>query len=566
MDISLEYATDGTVCARRPGVAVRHECRPHRQGREGTGPFARGAFRVAKSVGRGQAAVQRRFENEIEDEDRLDSECCLPFTVGGQVVTVCRASEVPDFVDDWIWKGRVRSGHVTAIVGPRGAAKSLLVAEIAARLSNGEPWPDDPAAPSTMAETLIITGEDEVANEIKPRLRAAGADLTNIHLADFRQYDGTPGRITINAINKLIDTLELGNLKLIVIDPFGNLVGQRKEHREEVRTLLHQLKRLASALGLAIILVNATDAVGSAKTGRNDVDVVSFLHAGARAVWTVDEDPAQPGRYLWLCARNNLAGGRTGLAFRIDRDSGRIAWETEPVELRPDDVQPTHRRATKVACAGDWLRGYLHGGARTSLDVQRDAALAGISRGVLYDAKGRLGVLSAKTTDTADGPWDWSLPDWCRHEKPCNLPQDSKISTAVALLSEAIHRTENGGEERAAAERAGSAAVDGGSASPPAPPFREQTVSPDGLLPQPETSMNGLRRGPVEDSPQRSPDRRKDVRKPHAPRSARRKSREDSKISGSSAVQRPLRVDIVRPSWITGEYVDPRLEGSGPLR
>lgn len=522
---------------------------------------------MANSVAGRKAAVQRRLTNEIEDKEQLEEECGLPFTVGGQFVTVCRASDVPDFKDDWIWNGRVRSGHVTAIVGPRGTAKSLLIAEIAARLSNGDPWPDDPSTPSEMAETLIITGEDEVANEIKPRLRAAGADLTNIHLADFRRYDGTPGRITIDAVNKLIDTIELGNLKLIVIDPFGNLVGERKEHREnEVRTLLHQLKRLASAMGLAIILVNSTDKVSAVKTGRSGVDVVSFLHAGARAVWSVDEDPAEPGRYLWLCARNNLAAGRTGLAFRVEGGSGRIAWESEPVELRPDDVQPTNRRATKVARAGDWLRGYLHGAARTSLDVQRDAALAGISRGALYDAKGRLGVLSVKTTDTADGPWDWSLPAWCLREEQCDLPQDSNISNIVAPLGAAVHRMDDPGEVRAAEDRAGSAVVEGGSASLPAPPLIEQPVSTSGLPLEQGAATRGQRRGRDEEGPQRPPERRKDVRNPQSPRSERRKSREHSKISGSSTFRTPPLADIVRPAWMTGEYMDPRLEGAGPLR
>ena len=61
--------------------------------------------------------------------------CYVPLWAGGPAARVCRASEVPDLAGGWIWTGRLPTGHVTAIVGPRGAGKSYLIAEIAARIS-----------------------------------------------------------------------------------------------------------------------------------------------------------------------------------------------------------------------------------------------------------------------------------------------------------------------------------------------------------------------------------------------------------------------------------------------
>lgn len=131
--------------------------------------------------------------------------------------------------------------------------------------------------------------------------------------------------------------------------------------------------------------------------------------------------------------------GQLSLGFRIEGEPERIFWDPEPVELRADDFQPVNRRITKVARAGGWLRGHLREGSRTALEVQRDAALAGITCGALYDAKRRLGVHSDKETHTANGGWRWSLPAWCaEEEEKRDWPEESKIR---ARLAEALRRS-----------------------------------------------------------------------------------------------------------------------------
>ena len=171
-----------------------------------------------------KVADARDVEGRLEhDED--EQACYVPLWAGGPRTRVYRASEVPDLDDDWIWTGRLQTGHVTALVGPKGAGKSFLIAEIAARLSNGDPWPDDPLTPCEMAETLIITGEDEIPTVIKRRLRKCNADLENVHVVDFRDEDGTPGVITAEVVEEMADSLH--GLKLIVIDPIDDFLGTR---------------------------------------------------------------------------------------------------------------------------------------------------------------------------------------------------------------------------------------------------------------------------------------------------------------------------------------------------
>lgn len=385
--------------------------------------------------------------------DHLDDEgaCFVPLRAGGPLTRIYCAADVPERETEWVWQDRVPIGHVTAIVGPRGTGKSYLVAEMAARLSKGDPWPDDPQTEGDVAETLIITAEEDIATDILPRLRACGADLSNVHVVDFRDTDGKSGTLTGEVIEEMADHLH--GLKLIVIDPFAKLIGDGIERRVgDLKTLLDQLAAIAARRGVGIVLVNASDKVSAGKAPRCGVDVLPFLDASARAIWTVEEDPGQAGRLLWLPSRVNVGPGREGLAFRIDGAPRKVVWDPEPVALRADDFKPAaQRRMTKVAAAANWLQAFLATGSRPSADVREASALAGISRGSLYEAKSRLGILSVKETDTPNGSWSWRLV-----KEPPLSPEDSNVLMRfVAGLGKALH-------EQLAAE-----AIDAGSRTAP---------------------------------------------------------------------------------------------------
>jgi hypothetical protein len=358
-----------------------------------------------------------------------------PTTFDRLLKRIRSADEWPEVALRWLWPGRVPMGQVTAMIGPRGAAKSYLIAEIAARLSNGDPWPDQPDIGQEPAEALILSAEDDLDGMIKPRLRACGADLNKVRVLDTRidAEDDEPAELSVALVEAIADRFP--NVKLIVVDPFAELLARRNDRRyADVKDLLDQLARFAERRGIAVILVNATDKVSRGRTWQHGVDVLPFLEAGTRAVWTLEPDPGEVGRFYWLNARANHAGrrGREGLAFTIDEASGKVAWDPEPIDVRPDDFKPAaHARVTKVARAAAWLRGYLAGGPRPAADVLRDAALAGLPHGALHEAKRRLGIVSNKTA-TANGGWVWSMTE--RAETQSRMDSQPSAPCAAAEL------------------------------------------------------------------------------------------------------------------------------------
>jgi AAA domain-containing protein len=58
--------------------------------------------------------------------------------------------------------------------------KSLLAIDIAAHVSTGQPMPGD--STGKLGSVILIAPEDSAADTIKPRVAAAGGDLSRIHL------------------------------------------------------------------------------------------------------------------------------------------------------------------------------------------------------------------------------------------------------------------------------------------------------------------------------------------------------------------------------------------------
>ena len=56
----------------------------------------------------------------------------------------------------------------------------------------GSPWPDD--APSERGSVLIISGEDDPADTIRPRLNAHHADVLRVHLLSMVRRIGEDGK------------------------------------------------------------------------------------------------------------------------------------------------------------------------------------------------------------------------------------------------------------------------------------------------------------------------------------------------------------------------------------
>ncbi|HUT37553.1 MAG TPA: hypothetical protein VNE39_29000, partial [Planctomycetota bacterium] len=136
--------------------------------------------------------------------------------------------------------------------------------------------------------------------------------------------------------------------------------------------------------------------------------------AASRAVWAVGQDRREPGRMLLLPVKCNLAGGVTGLAYRIVGSAGDasvpvLAWEPEAVTATAEEAFGVTRRApTLCEQAQAWIAGLLCRGPLLAQEVEERARGAGFSSETLRRARRALGVVAYHKG--FGSPWVWGLP------------------------------------------------------------------------------------------------------------------------------------------------------------
>jgi hypothetical protein len=322
----------------------------------------------------------------------------------------------------WLGRGYVPLGAVTLLVGDGGLGKSTLALELAARLTRGQVAGDLYGTPAAVA---VATAEDAVAEVVRPRAEAAGADLDLVHVVTVER-DGTPaGLLVPDDAGALRAVLREHRVRLLVIDPlvafFPETVNAHRD--QDVRRALVPLVQLAEADDLAVVAVVHLNKGESARIATRINASVGF-HNAARSVLLVGPDPAdrEGATRVLVHAKCNLGEKQSSFRFRIEpravvagdqtiKTSG-IVWCGKAVGVSSAEVlsTPEPERDSAIAEAVAWLREELARGPVESTTLLKQAEKElGISERTLQRARVRLGAVTKK--ESFSGGWVWSLPD-----------------------------------------------------------------------------------------------------------------------------------------------------------
>ena len=309
-----------------------------------------------------------------------------------------KMSEIQSQEVAWLWFPFIPYGKLTIVQGDPGDGKTTLVLNIAAKLSKGEGL-DSKMKLTEPLNVIYQSAEDGLADTVKPRLEAAGANCENISAIDE----------SIKSLSMIDERLEEAVIrtkaKLLILDPIQAYLGGGMDmnRANEARDMTKKLSLLAEKYKCAILLIGHMNKAGGNKAAYRGMGSIDFF-AVARSVLLVGRIEGEPDLRAVVQIKNNLAAFGHSKAFRLTETG--FEWVGD-YEITADEVLGgITPKVNKLEQAKKMLREL----AETSTSVQSSeifdmAEDLNISKRTLENAKKELGIKARRIGNS----WYWDL-------------------------------------------------------------------------------------------------------------------------------------------------------------
>ena len=236
----------------------------------------------------------------------------------GRLKTVCAADIEPEHVE-WLVDQSFPLGMLAVIGGQPGLGKSQISINLAAGVTTGKGLPGTGGF-SNIGSVIILANEDDAARTIRPRLDAAGADISKVHIVEGVAREGAEVdmfQLDSDIADLRYRALEIGDVRLIIIDPPSAYLGTKVDSYKDsdVRRVLMPLGNLAQETGAMILLIvhlnKRTDGGAQQRFSGS-----TAWTAAPRVGFMVAEDTITKQRFM-LPVKNNIGDDRLGYEYHI---------------------------------------------------------------------------------------------------------------------------------------------------------------------------------------------------------------------------------------------------------
>lgn len=348
-----------------------------------------------------ETSVISNYNTSIAEVSFVDNDI---FRNGGYMeetrteLQMIKMSEIQSKEVAWLWYPFIPYGKLTIIQGDPGDGKTTLVLNIAAKLSKGEGLDSDMKLTEPLA-VIYQSAEDGLADTVKPRLEAAGADCENISVID-------ESKKSLSMIDeRLEEAIIKTKAKLLILDPIQAYLGGNMDmnRANEARDMTKKLAALAEKYQCAIVLVGHMNKAAGNKAAYRGMGSIDFF-AVARSVLLVGRVEGEENIRAVVQIKNNLAGFGHPKAFELSEDG--FLWLGD-YEITADEVLGgIAPKANKLEQAKRLLRKLAEtNNAMQSNEIFNLAEEQNISRRTLENAKKELGVRAKRINNS----WYWEL-------------------------------------------------------------------------------------------------------------------------------------------------------------
>ena len=339
---------------------------------------------------------------------------------------IASLAKTPEKLVDWLWPAWLPAGKLVCCDGDPDQGKSTMLMDLSARITTGAGMPDGSGG-QRPANVLLLAAEDDAEDTIRPRLRAAAADLERIHLVEATMKAGQEAPVSLPTdLDLLSELIQRTHARLAIIDVLTEyLDGTVDSHSDHaIRRALHQVRRVARATSCAVVMVRhlRKEAGKAIYRGGGSIAIVG----AARVGWLVGIHPEDDSIRVLCSVKCNLAPRPEPLGFQLRShpqiDCAQVTW-TGPVHVSAQDLangplpkvgREGDDRQSQIELCMTVLRQILAEGERWSEEVAAELEPWGFNKKTVDSARARIPVL-ARQVRKAEGEvksgWKMRLPD-----------------------------------------------------------------------------------------------------------------------------------------------------------
>jgi len=320
-------------------------------------------------------------------------------------ITLRRMQDVKAEKVEWLWHPYVPKSKVTLVEGDPGEGKSQLVLAVGSGVSCGHLYGVGHVEPGNV---LLASAEDGLADTIKPRLTALGADTSRVYAMD--------GLLTLDDAGMGLLKQSILKLRpvLTIIDPIVAYLGGEVDINKanQIRHVMAQLARMAEQHWTAIVVIRHLTKGTSLKPIYRGLGSIDFT-AAARSVLLAGQDPETGARAL-VHIKCNVAALGPAVGYELGPDG--FAWTGES-DVTAGRILAADDGGTQMRDAEDLLRELLTE-PTLATECYNEASNRGISNRTLNRAKKHLSVVVAKEkkrTGNGSGRCPMSIEKVAKH-------------------------------------------------------------------------------------------------------------------------------------------------------